>query len=144
MRTRLDLHLGRDAILHNPGDDALKAVARRFAHSRRSFRPRLLRHVSSQGGAVDLSLAARRAARLDVARVDQPPDRVGADSQELGGLAYPHCLAHPQNVANAVLSMQNNRQTKDLLVRDGNCKRLSALSSELSPPRSISGCPVRR
>src|SRR5581483_12287828 len=38
-------------------------------------------------GAVDAPLTSARAHGLDLARVDQPPDRVGADAKELSGLS---------------------------------------------------------
>jgi len=94
VRSGLHLDLGRDSILDDSGDYALESVARRFADHCGGLRPWLLSHVSGKRCSINLSLAARGAGSLDVAGVDQAPDRVGADTQELGCLAYPQRIAH--------------------------------------------------
>src|ERR1700694_444023 len=102
-RASLYLDLGRHAVLDHPGHDAREAVARRLADGRRWIRPRQSRHVASKSYPIDLPLAAGRPRRLDLARVDEPPDRVRADPQQLGSLSDPQVALHPETVASAAV-----------------------------------------
>src|SRR5262245_32461715 len=84
----LQLHLGHDLVLDDPGDDPLEAVAGRLGdHLVALGGVAQAGHELGQGGAVDHPLAALGAPRAEAAGVRPAPGGVDADSEQVGHLA---------------------------------------------------------
>src|SRR5215218_4917700 len=87
---RLELHLGHDLVLGDPGDDAREAVAGRPGdHLVMLGQVPQAGHELGQGGTVDHPLAALGPRRAQAAGVRPAADRVHADPEQLGRLADP-------------------------------------------------------
>src|SRR5512133_3281317 len=84
----LELHLGHDLVLDDPGDDAGEAVAGRLGdHLVVLGQVAQAGHELGQGGAVDHPLAALGPPRPKAAGIRPAAHRVHADPEQLGGLA---------------------------------------------------------
>src|SRR3954464_9362616 len=90
MRSRLDLHLRADLVLHDARHDAGEAIARRPADDDVGLAlvGRLDRELRERG-AVDEPAPTLRARRRDATVVDPTAHGVDAHPEQLSGLSYP-------------------------------------------------------